>query len=459
MGAAEHTRERWSSDRMFLLAVIGGAVGLGNIWRFPYVAGESGGGVFLIMYVACVLVLSLPLKMAEVAIGKRGRGSPVSSFANLAEEHGRSRAWRFTGWSMSIAMLMTLSFYSIIGGWCLKYVFVSFDGSFRGLVDAAGTEALFDSVIRDPLVLGFWHLLFLAITVAIVALGIHKGIERVFKVLVPALMLILAALVVYATLYADFGAAAAFLFGFDFSKASVEMLLVATGQAFFSLGVGTGVFLTYGSYMPSTVSVASSMLVVGVVDTVVAVTAGLAIFPFVFGFGLSPASGPGLFFLTLPIAFGSLPAASVVAFFFFFVIFLAAVTSSVGMLECGISRFKERRPEYTARLAVAGGGFSWLLGIFSVLSFNVWDGVAPLGFIPFFEGRSIFQSFDYLLASFVLPVNGILVALFVGWVLMPSSSDIGFSTESQYRPWRFLIRYVIPLALGLVMVFNLVRGE
>ena len=450
------TREQWSSDRMFLLAVIGGAVGLGNIWRFPYVVGESGGGVFLIMYIACVLVLSLPLKMAEVAIGKQGRGSPVSSFGNLAAEHGRTRAWRFTGWSMSIAMLMTLSFYSIIGGWCLKYVFVSFGTGFAELDNAASTQALFDSVTGSALVLGFWHLLFLSITVAIVALGIHRGIERVFKVLVPALMIILAALVVYAMLYADFAAAAAFLFGFDFSKASAEMLLVATGQAFFSLGVGTGVFLTYGSYMPSSVSVANSMLVVGIVDTVVAVTAGLAIFPFVFGYGLSPASGPGLFFLTLPIAFGSLPAASVVAFFFFFVIFLAAVTSSVGMLECGISYFKERWPERTPALALAGGTFSWLLGIFSVLSFNVWKGVEPLGFIPFFEGRSIFQSFDYTLAIFVLPVHGILVSLFVGWVLVPSQSDIGFGTESQYHPWRFLIRYVIPVALGLVMVFNLV---
>jgi len=449
-------REQWSSDRMFLLAVIGGAVGLGNIWRFPYVVGESGGGVFLITYVACVLVLSLPLKMAEVAIGKQGRGSPVSSFGSLASARGHSRAWRFTGWSMSIAMLMTLSFYAIIGGWCLKYVFASFGGTFDGVVDAEATQALFDAATGNPLVLGFWHLLFLTITVGIVALGIHKGIERVFKVLVPALMLILAALVVYAMFYADFAGAAAFLFGLDFSQATAEMLLVATGQAFFSLGVGTGVFLTYGSYMPSNVSVANSMLVVGIVDTLVAVTAGLAIFPFVFGYGLSPASGPGLFFLTLPIAFGSLPAASVVAFFFFFVIFLAAVTSSVGMLECGISYFNERWPERRPALAVAGGTFSWLLGIFSVLSFNVWEGVEPLGFIPFFEGRSIFQSFDYALASFVLPVNGILVALFVGWVLMPSRTDVGFGGESQYRGWRFLIRYVIPVALGLVMVFNLV---
>jgi NSS family neurotransmitter:Na+ symporter len=440
---------------MFLLAVIGGAVGLGNIWRFPYVVGESGGGVFLMMYIACVLVLSLPLKMAEVAIGKQGRGSPVSSFANLAAERGRSRLWRFTGWSMSIAMLITLSFYSIIGGWCLKYVFVSLGGGFGELVDAASAQALFDSVTDNPFVLGFWHLLFLAITVGIVALGIHKGIERVFKVLVPALIVILAALVVYAMLYADFAAAASFLFGFDFSKASAEMLLIATGQAFFSLGVGTGVFLTYGSYMPASVSVANSMLVVGVVDTIVAVTAGLAIFPFVFGYGLSPASGPGLFFLTLPIAFGELPAASVVAFFFFFVIFLAAVTSSVGMLECGISYFKERSPGRAPTLALAGGACSWFLGIFSVLSFNVWAGVSPLGFIPFFEGRSIFQSFDYALASFVLPVNGILVALFAGWILSPSRSEIGFASESQHRPWRLLVRYIIPIALALTMVFNL----
>jgi NSS family neurotransmitter:Na+ symporter len=456
MASFEHTSERWSSDRAFLLAVIGGAVGLGNIWRFPYVVGENGGGVFLIMYIACVVVLSLPLKMAEVAIGKRGRGSPVSSFSNLAAEHGTTRAWRFTGWSMSIAMLVTLSFYSIIGGWCLKYVFVSLGGGIGG-IDAAGTRLLFASVTGDPFVLGFWHLLFLAITTAIVAFGIHGGIERVFKVLVPALIAIIAGLVGYAISYADFGAATTFLFRFDFSKASIEMLLVATGQAFFSLGVGTGVFLTYGSYMPSNVSVARSMLVVGVVDTLVAVAAGLAIFPFVFGYGLSPASGPGLFFLTLPIAFGALPAASVVAFLFFFVIFLAAITSSVGMLECGISRFKERFPGRTPILALLGGTFAWLVGITSVLSFNVWNGIEPLAWIPFFEGKSVFQSFDYALASFVLPTNGILVALFAGWVMShaPAGSDIGFPSDHHFRTWRFLVRFVIPLALGLTMIFNL----
>lgn len=457
MARSTSTGERWSSDRMFLLAVIGGAVGLGNYWRFPYIVGQNGGGVFLLMYVACVLVLSLPLKMAEVAIGKRGRGSPVSSFSNLAAERGRSRAWRFTGWSMSLSMLVTLSFYSVIGGWCLKYVVLSAGGGFRG-IDAAGTQALFHSVNEDPLVLGFWHVLFLAITTAIGAAGIHKGIERVFKILVPSLIVLTVALVVYAMFRGDFSAATSFLFRFDFSKATFRMLLLATGQAFFSLGVGTGVFLTYGSYMPATVSVARSMLVVGIVDTLVAMIAGLAIFPFVFGYGLSPDSGPGLFFLTLPIAFGELPAGSVVAFFFFFVIFLAAITSSVGMLECAISYFKERWPASTPAIALAGGALAWVLGTTSVLSFNVWENVRPLAWIPFFEGRSVFQCYDYALASFALPINGILVALFSGWLMMhePAGRDIGFANEAQFRFWRFLVRYVIPLALGLTMVFNLV---
>ena len=454
---ASAPRERWSSDRMFLLAVIGGAVGLGNIWRFPYIVGENGGGVFLLLYIFFVLLASLPLKMAEVAVGKGAHGSPVLSLRVIAASEGGSPRWSLLGWTMVGSALLVLTFYPVIGGWALKYVFVALAGDLNGL-RAETTQSLFDSINANPLNVGAWHLLFSLITILFVARGIRGGLEKVFKVAVPGIIIILLLLVVHAARVGDMAKSWHFLFDFDFSKISLDMTLMALGQAFFSLGVGSGVFLNYASYAPPTVSVAKSMCLVGLVDTSVSVLAGLAIFPFVFGFGLEPASGPSLFFLTLPIAFGTMPFGNLVGALFFLLIFLAAISSSVGMLECAISRFKEIFPGKTLRIAWIVGGLCWLLGILSVLSFNVLKDVAPLGFIRLYAGKNFFQAFDFSVSNIVLPMNGLLLAVFLGWVVSKAKAAryAGIANRTLFSVWRFQLRFLIPAALGVLVIFGLV---
>ncbi len=453
---ASPPRELWSSDRMFLLAVVGGAVGLGNIWRFPYIVGENGGGVFLLLYVLFVLLASLPLKMAEVAMGKGARGSPVASLRGIAVSEGASPRWGLLGWMMIGSALLVLTFYPVIGGWALKYVFVALFGGLDGL-RAETAQSLFDSINANPLNVGAWHLLFSLITIFFVARGIRGGLEKVFKVAVPGLVIILLLLVVHAARVGDMARSLHFLFDFDFSKISLDMTLMALGQAFFSLGVGSGIFLNYASHAPPTVSVAKSMYLVGLVDTCISVLAGLAIFPFVFGFGLEPAAGPSLFFLTLPIAFGTMPMGNLVGALFFLLIFLAAISSSVGMLECAISRFKEIYPGKTLRIAWLVGGLCWLLGIFSVLSFNVLKDVSPLGFIRLFEGKNFFQTFDFSLSNIVLPLNGLLLAVFVGWVVSKAKAAryAGLSNRTLFSVWRFQLRFIVPAVLAVLIIFGL----
>ncbi len=446
-------RATWSSERVFLFAVIGGAVGVGNLWRFPYLAGENGGGTFICIYIISVIVLSIPLKMSEVALGKAGRASPVTSFRNIAKQEGRSSLWSWVGWSMSQSQLLILSFYAVIGGWSLKYAILSLQGALNA-IDTEGVERVFNSINDDPFTLGTWHFIFLFLTTLIVSRGIKGGLEQAFKKLVPSLLIILIALVIWAAIAADFSAAVQFLFHFDISKLSWAMVLAAVGQAFFSLGVGAGIFMAYGSYVPKGTSVPKTMLITGVADTFVSLIAGLAIFPFVFAYDLPTAQGPGLFFLTLPLAFGAMPLGSLVSFLFFTLVFFSALSSSLGMLEVSISRFKEIWPGKTLKLAVYFGIGCWLIGLLSVFSFNILEHVEPLHWIPLFEGRNIFQSFDYFLGNIVLPVNGLLIAIFCGWVLkyQTAKSYLGFKSERIARIWHMIVRYFVPVTLSLVIV-------
>ena len=456
---ARETRETWSSERTFLFAIIGGAVGIGNLWRFPYLVGEYGGGTFIFVYIFCVIFASIPLKMAEVALGKAGRGSPVLSLQNIAKKRRVSSRWSLIGWSMSLSQMIVLSFYAVIGGWSLKYAVLSITGQLQDIT-GEGAATQFNDINADPFTLGFWHLLFIVFTIAIVSRGIKGGLEKAFKKLVPSLLVILLALVAWAAVTAEFGEAVNFLFYIDLSKVSMEMCLVALGQAFFSLGVGTGIFMAYGSYVPHGTSVPKTMMITGAVDTLVALLAGLAIFPFVFAYGLQPDQGPGLFFLTLPLAFGAMPLGSLVAFLFFTLVSFAALTSSIGMLEVSISRFKEIWPGNTAKIAIVSGSICWCIGISSVLSFSIWQEIEPLGWIALFEGKNFFDSYNYAAGSLIFPINGILLAIFTGWTLSRRATMeyLDFRNPVYFRTWLFLVRWLIPLPLIFVTVSNLLTG-
>ncbi|MEW5011765.1 MAG: sodium-dependent transporter, partial [Cycloclasticus sp.] len=292
----------WSTRLAFIFAATGSAVGLGNIWKFPYITGENGGGAFVLVYLLCIALIGVPIMMAEILLGRRGRQSPINTMRDLAKEAGAKPYWRWLGWLGVIAGFLILSYYSVIAGWAMAYFVRVSTGLFEGAT-ADGVSSIFGQFIADPEKLLAWHSLFMIMTMLVVARGV-KGLERAVRFLMPALLVLLLLLVVYAMEQGDFAQALNFLFSADFSKITSESILTAMGHAFFTLSLGMGAIMVYGSYLPSKVSIGSTTLIIALADTAIALLAGLAIFPLVFANGLEPSSGPGLIFQTLPIAFG-----------------------------------------------------------------------------------------------------------------------------------------------------------
>ena len=303
--------ENWSSRLGFLMASIGAAVGLGNLWKFPYILGQSGGSDFVLIYLLALFFVATPIMIGEMVMGRRGRLSAPQTLRRLAEEAGASRHWSALGWWGIAALFLVLSFFSVIAGWALAYLVKTAAGTFTAMT-ADQTAAAFDAFLHRPGLLIFWHAVFMAATVFIVARGIRSGIEKAVNLMMPALVLLLLVMVGYAMMAGDFGGALRYLFAPDFSKLSAEVALAAIGQAFFSVNVGIGAVLTYAAYLPKEVNLARSALIIAAGDTLVALLAGLAIFPIVFAQGLDPAGGPGLVFVTLSTAFAQMPGGAIV---------------------------------------------------------------------------------------------------------------------------------------------------
>ncbi len=441
-----------------MLAAIGSAVGLGNIWRFPYVAGESGGGAFVLIYLFFVFVIGVPLLMSEFLIGRRGGMSPINSMRQVAVSEGRSGAWGLVGWMAVFAPIFGLMFYSVVGGWALAYIFETATGMFVG-TDAAGSAANFNAFKGDPLVLAAWHFLFMAATVYIVARGIRAGIEQAVTWMMPALFVLLIVLVIYAAIAGDFARAASFLFSFDFSKITLPVVLIAVGQAFFTLSLGGGGMMTYGAYLSKSVPLPQVASIIALSDTGVALLAGFAIFPIVFANGLAPGAGEELIFITLPVAFGQMPLGTLFGTLFFILLAVAAVTSSISMLEPIISYLEEHKGVKRARMALATGFALWVGGLGSVFSYNVWKDFYPLDFLKVFEGKTIFRILDYLTANILMTLGSILVAIFTGWVLSRKTTqeELGLGDGPLYATWRFLVRFVVPIGVGYIFI-NGIQG-
>jgi len=454
--AANFEHEQWSSRTAFLLAAVGTAVGLGNVWRFPFIAGVNGGGAFVIIYIVAILVIGIPLLIGELTLGRRGQQSAIQSMRRLTAAEGRSPFWHAIGWLSILTPLIGLIYYSVVAGWTLDYIIATARGTFEG-VDASGSEAAFGSLTNDPLRMGIGHAVFVLATVAVVARGVQKGLEKAVRVLMPFLFVILVILVGYAAFTADFTGALAFMFKPDFSKVSATVVLMAIGQAFFSISVAVGAMITYGAYMPKQVSIPRSAIIIGSTDTVVALMAGMAIFPLVLTYGLQPGEGPGLVFVTLPIAFGQMPAGLVFGALFFLLMSIAALTSTIGMLEPVVSFLEEHKGFTRSTVAVLTGLFVWVTGIVIVLSFNVLSGVKPLDMFPMFKDKGIFELFDFVTANIMIPVGGLLIALFVGWMLKPASArdELQMPDNLPFRIWQFLVRFVAPVALVAIFVMNL----
>ena len=442
-----------------MLAAIGSAVGLGNIWKFPYITGEYGGGAFVLVYLVCVLLIGIPVMMAEILLGRRGRRSPINTMRELAVEEKASPLWGGVGWLGVISGFLILSFYSVVAGWALAYVVEGVSGAFEGL-DGDGAAALFGALTDSPQRLIFWHSVFMFMTIAVVANGVRTGLERLVTWLMPMLFLLLAVLVGYAMAAGDFMRGLHFLFDVDFSKVFLscdasgqcqftpEPMLVAMGHAFFTLSLGMGAIMVYGSYMPREASIAGSTVIIALADTLVALMAGLAIFPLVFANGLEPGAGPGLVFVSLPIAFGSMPGGQLFGTLFFLLLVFAAWSSSISLVEPAIAWLTENEHMSRPKAALLIGALAWLLGIGSALSFNLWSGEEYQVF-----GKTLFDIKDFLTANIMLPLGGLTIALFVGWAVgrgLPEK-ELAMRSARMFGAWRFIIRYIAPT--GIVLVF------
>ena len=434
----------WSSRMAFVLAVTGSAVGLGNIWKFPYVVGQNGGGAFVLVYLACVALIGMPVMMSEILMGRRGRRNPIATMALLGAEEGKSRNWQWVGGMGVLAGVLILSFYSVIGGWTLSYVINSASGLFTDAT-AAEVTAIRDGFTGSWKTVGLFHTIFMGLTIFVVARGVERGLEQAVRFMVPALLVLMLALLGYSLNSGHFGEGVAFLFTPDFSKLTWDTVLAAMGQAFFTLSIGMGAVMAYGAYLPEETSIIGASTTVAIADTMIAILAGLVIFPLVFANGLDPADGPGLVFITLPLAFGQMSGGVFFATIFFVLLSFAAWTSAISLMEPAVAWVVEQFNRTRAQAAVMIGLLIWTTGLGTVLSFNL------LSEFKFWRG-TIFDNLDHLSINIMLPLGGVLIVVFAGWVMCRNSTadELG-GKGAVYKLWRVLVRYVAPI--GILFVF------
>lgn len=428
----------WNRNWTFVMATAGAAVGLGNIWKFPYIAGENGGGAFVLMYLVCILLFGIPVMIAEVMLGKKGRDNPIHAMLNHSRSVDAGKLWSIIGIAGVAAGAMILMYYSVVAGWALDYVFQSASGSYMNKPAdeiAAGFNVLYEDKQRQLL----WHSLFIIATGAIVALGVTRGIGKAVDILMPILFVLLFSLLIYAFRNGDFTAGLNFLFNADFSKLTAEAALVAMGHAFFTLSLGMGTVMVYGSYMPEGASVPKAVLTVAFLDTLIALVAGMTIFPIVFASGLVPGSGPGLLFETLPTAFAGMWQGNWVGTAFFVLVAIAALSSAISLIEPGIAWLEKLGVKRT--VATVG------------LVLLCWSGGAASAY-----SGLVFDTLDYVTSNIMLPLGGLLIAIFVGWVY-------GYTKTKKAMPKMptplfnllfITIRFIAPIGVGIVFINGLI---
>lgn len=443
----------WSSRWAFVMAATGSAVGLGNIWKFPYMTGQNGGGAFVLVYLLCIAVIGIPIMMAEVLIGRRGRQSPINTMHTLALEAGHKPYWQYLGWMGVTAGFIILSYYSVIAGWTVAYMVRTATGQFT---DATldGVQSIFAQFVGDPEHLLAWHTVFMVMTMVVVARGVQGGLERAVRFLMPALFLLLVILVGYATNTGEFTKAFRYLFTLHLHELTTASVLAAMGQAFFSLSLGMGAIMVYGSYLPHGASIARTSITVALADTIVALLAGLAIFPLVFANGLAPGQGPGLIFVTLSLAFGHMDGGVLFGTLFFALLVFAAWTSSISLIEPAVAYLVENVGLRRINATLVVGVGAWLLGLLTVFSFNVWSDVRPLSMFEIFRDKTFFELLDYVASNILLPLGGLFIALFAGWIMTRDSTldELSLGDNWRYQTWRVLVRYVTPLAVAIVFL-------
>lgn len=454
--SAYKQHETWSSRLGFLLAAVGAAIGLGNIWKFPYITGQNGGSAFVLVYLLCILFVAIPILIAEIMLGRMGKQSPPNAVAIIAGKEGRSKHWAIVGWLGALSAYLIMSYYGVIAGWAMSYMFKAGSGMFENQ-DAAAISAEFNTLLARPALLTFWHAIFMTITMVILIRGLRKGIERTVKILMPLLFLLLLLMVAYAAVEGDMAAGLHFMFDFNISAINGRVVLMAVGHAFFSIGVAMGLMMGFGAYLGREISIARSALIISAMDTLVALIAGIAIFPIVFANGLDPAEGPGLIFVTLPIAFGNMTGGLIFGTLFFILLFFAALTSAIGSLEPVVAWVEEHRGINRSSAAIVTCSSAFVLGLGTVFSFNIWSDWHPLSFSGRFAGTGFFDLLDYITANLMMPLGGLLLALFVGWRISPRAVAAELDIQRQWfiKFWFWLLRWVVPISIAVIFISNL----
>lgn len=430
-----------------MLATAGSAIGLGNIWKLPYMIGVNGGSAFVLVFIVSILFVGIPLMMTEILLGRRAQKNPLNGIEALAVEAKASPYWKLIGGMGMLTGLLILSFYSVIGGWVLSFIGEAARGTFSG-IQATQSTANFSQLLASPLTLLFWHTVFMCMTMGVVARGVNSGLEKANNILIPALFAILLILLGYSMSVGDMQASLHFMFSPDFSKITPVAVLTALGHAFFSLSLGMGAVMVYGSYLQRHVSIARTTIYIALADTMLGLLVGLAIYALVFANHLAPNAGPGLIFQTLPIAFGNMPWGSLIATLFFMLVAFAAWSSAISLVEPTIAWVVENTQITRQTSTVALGLMIWLLGVAVVLSFNDWQHVK----IVF--GLNIFETLDKLTSTIMLPLGGLLMAIFAGYFMKKDHVQEELNLDDKkFKLWRISNNYIAPIAIISVFLY------
>ena len=440
-------RSAWRNRWTFMLATAGSAIGLGNIWKLPYMIGVNGGSAFVLVFIACIFFVGIPLMMTEILLGRRAQKNPLDGMGALALEAKTSTNWRWLGGMGMVTGLLILGFYSVIGGWVLSYITQAARGTFTNIAGAQST-ANFDALLASPLTLLFWHTVFMCLTMGVVARGVNSGLEKANNILIPALFAILLVLLGYSMSVGNMAAAYHFMFSLDFSKITPVAVLSALGHAFFSLSLGMGSVMVYGSYLQRNVSIARTTIYIALADTMLGLLVGLAIYALVFANHLEPSAGPGLIFQSLPIAFGHMPWGNLIGTLFFMLVAFAAWTSAISLVEPTIAWVTENTTIKRPTAAFALGFAVWLLGIAVLLSFNEWKDINII------FGLNMFETLDKLTSTILLPLGGLMMAIFAGYFMKRNHVQEELNlTNKPFIAWKILNDFIAPIAIFAVFLF------
>lgn len=455
MSDSTQPRALWGSRLGFILAAAGSAVGLGNIWKFPYITGNNGGGAFVLVYLICIALVGLPIMMAELMIGRHTRRDAVGAFLSL---EGRRSPWQLAGWVSILAAFVILSYYSVVAGWTLDYLFRALTGSFSSIPGTAPSQiatrinAMFEGLEKNGFRQVLWHFTFIGLCLGIVIGGVQKGIERWSKILMPVLLGLLVLLFINGMLSDGAREGLEFMFRPDFHKLTPGAVLEALGHAFFTLSLGMAAMITYGSYLSRRENLFDAGLRIALLDTGIALMAGLAIFPIVFSAGMQPGAGPGLVFKTIPMVFSSLPGGNILALLFFLLLAFAALTSAISLLESQVAYLIDERGWGRKRATAVLASLAFVVGIPSALSSNLLTHLTPIGKL------GVFDSIDLIASNCLLPISGLLTALYVGWFWSGHEEKeelLAGGSGWVYPTWHFLIRFVAPVAVGIILYYKI----